>query len=49
MDYGTISLPKGELLRIELFDNRTLSKHIMADTVGLSGQTPTRLFGAGKV
>jgi hypothetical protein len=49
MDYGDCSLPKSILPRIELYDRRTLSKQIMAETIGLKGQTPCRQFGAGKV
>jgi hypothetical protein len=49
MDYGQISLPKGAEPRIELYDARTLSKHIPADTIGLRGQTPCRMFGNVKV
>jgi hypothetical protein len=49
MDYGRISLPKNHLPRIELFDSNTLGKHIVAETIGLRGQTPCRIFGAGKV
>jgi hypothetical protein len=49
MDYGNISLPKGVRPRMELYDGRILSKQIMAETIGLKGKTPCRLFGAGKV
>jgi hypothetical protein len=34
---------------MELFDARTFSKHVLAETIGLRGQTPCRMFGAGKV
>jgi hypothetical protein len=49
MDYGDISLPKSPLPRMEMYDTRTLSKQILAETQGLRGQTPCRVFGAGKV
>jgi hypothetical protein len=49
MDYGALSLAKSSLPRIKLFDAQTLSKQIMAETIGLRGQTPCRMFGAGKV
>jgi hypothetical protein len=32
-----------------VFDGSLLSKLIMADTIGLRGKTPCRVFGAGKV
>jgi hypothetical protein len=49
MDYGQISLPKGTRPRMELYDPRTLSKQVLAETIGLRGQTPRRMFGNGKV
>lgn len=49
MEYGAASLQKGHVPRIELYDERTLSKQIMAETTGLRGQTPCRMFGVGKV
>jgi hypothetical protein len=49
MDYGALSLPKSSSPRVKVFDPKTLSKQIMAETVGLRGQTPCRIFGSGKV
>jgi hypothetical protein len=49
MNYGEISISKCNLPRFSLFDARTLSRQIMAETVGLRGQTPSRQFGGGKV
>jgi hypothetical protein len=49
MDYGPLSLTKRELPRMTAFAPQILSKQIMAETIGLRGQTPFRMFGAGKV
>jgi hypothetical protein len=32
-----------------IFNGETISRLIMADTVGLAGRSPSRVFGAGKV
>jgi hypothetical protein len=49
MDFGNISLAPDSRPRMELYDVRILSKQIMAETIGLRGQTPCRVFGAGQV
>ena len=49
MDYGDLSPSADIRPRIHLYDGILISKLIMSDTVGLTGATPRRVFGAGKV
>ena len=50
MDFGCDISPCQTIRpRISVYDGTLLSKLVMADTVGLRGKTPTRVFGAAKV
>lgn len=49
MQYKEGAIPMGVLPRMKAFDQDRLGRLIMSDTVGLDGQLPRRIFGAGKV
>ena len=49
MDYGKDSTPSRGLPRINIFNQKLISRLILADTIGLKGPAPARFFGAGKV
>jgi len=49
MDYGKDSTASRGLPRINFFNQKLISRLILADTIGLKGPAPARFFGAGKV
>ncbi|KAL6896943.1 hypothetical protein ACP4OV_007515 [Aristida adscensionis] len=48
MDYGEDSIRSGQTPRMHAFTNESLSRLVMADTAGLKGVPPARVFGKGK-
>ncbi|KAL6591453.1 hypothetical protein ACP70R_049956 [Stipagrostis hirtigluma subsp. patula] len=49
MDYGNDRAPAGLLPRMKAFNKDCIGRLIMADTIGLEGSPPSRVFGKGKL